>query len=139
MHGAEPRPTALVVDDDPAIREDLVESLTDAGFATTDFAHGQPALAAVEQRHFDLLLIDQWLPDIDGIQICQAAKRRYGNTAAVLLITADTRVERHVTALTLGADDVVTKPFHVEVLLARTKAKLRGCAGPACRCARETG
>jgi CheY-like chemotaxis protein len=64
MHGVEAKPTALVVDDDPAIREVFVEILDDAGFTTIDFAHGQPALAVVEQRHFDLLLIDQWLPDL---------------------------------------------------------------------------
>ena len=121
----ETRRTALVVDDDPAIREVLAEILEDAGFTTTAFAYGQPALAAMAPRHFDLLLIDQWLPDLNGIQICEAAHERYGNTAAVLLITADERTERHTTALMLGADDVVTKPFHVEVLLARTEAQLR--------------
>ena len=125
-NAVETRRTALVVDDDPATREVLVEILADAGFTTTDFAHGQPALSAVEQRHFDLLLIDQWLPDLNGIQICEAAKQQYGATAAVLLVTADARVERHITALTAGADDVVMKPFHVDVLLARSEAKLRG-------------
>ncbi len=121
----ETRRTALVVDDDLAIREVLVEILDDAGFATTDYDHGLPALAAVGQRHFDVLLVDQWLPDINGIQICAAAHERYGDTAAVMMVTADSRTERHVTALTLGADDVVTKPFHVDVLLARIEAKLR--------------
>ena len=116
--------TALVVDDDPAIREVLVEILDDAGYATTAFDRGLPALAALAQRHFDVLLIDQWLPDINGMRICAAAQES-GTAAAVLMITADARVERHITALTLGADDVVAKPFHVDVLLARIEAKLR--------------
>ena len=122
----ETRRTALVIDDDPNIREMLVELLAPAGFTTTAFDRGRPALAAIDQRHFDLLLIDQWLPDLNGIQICEAAHERYGNTAAVLLVTADHRSERHIAALTLGADDVVTKPFHLDVLLARIEAKLRG-------------
>ena len=124
-NGVETRRTALAVDDDPAILELLVGILDEAGFTTTAFARGLPALAAINQRHFDLLLIDQWLPDIDGIQICEGAHARYGNTAAVLLVTADTGAERHITALTVGADDVVTKPFDIDVLLARIEAKLR--------------
>ncbi len=102
-----------------------MEILADAGFTTTDFAQGQLALAAVAQRHFDLLLVNQWLPDLNGIQLCEAAHARYSTTAAVLLVTADPRAERHITALTLGADDVVTKPFDVDMLLARIAPKLR--------------
>lgn len=116
--------TALVVDDDPAIREVLVELLDEAGFATTAFDRGRPALAALAQRQFDVLLIDQWLPDINGMRICAAAQES-GTPAAVFLLTADPRLERHVTALTLGADDVVAKPFHIDILLARIEAKLR--------------
>jgi DNA-binding response OmpR family regulator len=121
---AEPGRTALVVDDDPAILEVLVEILDEAGFATTTFDRGLPALAALAERHFDVLLVDQWLPDINGIRICAAAQEA-GTTGAILMITADSRVERHITALTLGADDVVAKPFHVDMLLARIEAKLR--------------
>ena len=122
--------TALVVDDDYGIRELLVNLLDDLGFITTAFDRGGPALAAVNQGHFDLLLVDQWLPDLNGVQICEAAYQRYGNTAAILMITADTGPERHITALTLGADDVVTKPFDIDVLLLRITAKLRGKRTP---------
>ncbi len=124
-NAVKPRPTALVVDDDPAIREVLVELLDDEGFTTTDFASGKPALAAVEQRHFDVLLVDQWLPDMNGLQICEAARHQYGPTTVVLLVTADPRMERRVTAFNLGVDDVVGKPFHVDELLARVEANLR--------------
>ncbi len=120
------RRTALVVDDDPAIRAVLVDILDDAGFTTTDYDQGLPALAAVNRDYFDLLLIDQWLPDLNGIQICEAARERYGNTAVVLLVTADTRRERGVSALSLGADDVITKPFDMGELLARIEVRLRG-------------
>ena len=122
----ETRRTALVIDDDPDTRGMLVELLDQGGFTTTTFDRGRPALAAIDQCHFDLLLVDQWLPDLNGIQICETAHERYGDTAAVMLVTADSRTERHGTALTLGADDVVTKSFHVDVLLAWIEAKLRG-------------
>ena len=72
-----------------------MELLDAAGFATTAFERGQPALTVIGQRHFDLLLIDQWLPDLNGIQICVAAYERYDNTAAVLLVTADPRGTPH--------------------------------------------
>jgi DNA-binding response OmpR family regulator len=116
----------IVADDDYGARELLVGLLDEEGFTTTAFARGEPALAAVNQNHFDLLLVDQWLPDLDGIQICETAYARYGDTAAILMVTADPRTERHITALTVGADDVVTKPFDIDVLLARIEAKLRG-------------
>ncbi len=121
----DPARTALVVDDDPAILDLLTEILGDAGFATTCFASGVPAEAALAQQGFDLLLIDQWLPDMNGLRLCEVARDRYGNAAVVVLITADTRLERQVTALTTWADDVVGKPFDNEVLVARIEAKLR--------------
>ena len=124
-NGAHPRRTALIVDDDPGILEVLAAILEDAGFATTSYEDGEPALTALAHEHFDLLLIDQWLPDINGLQICAAARNRYGNTSIVMMITADPRMERHVTALTTCADDVVAKPFNVDVLVARIEAKLR--------------
>ncbi len=117
--------TALIVDDDPDLLNLLSEILGDVGFATRRYEFGQPALLALTQEHFDLLLIDQWLPDMNGLQICAAARQRYENGAVVMLITADPRIERHVTALTTCADDVVGKPFDVDDLVARIEAKLR--------------
>ena len=98
--GGDARRTALVDEDDPAFLALLAQILDDEGFTTTAFDRGQPALAAVNERHFDLLLVDQWLPDLNGIQICEAAHERYGDTAAVMMVTADSRTDRHVTALT---------------------------------------
>ena len=123
----QPRPTVMVVDDDPAVCELLVEIFDEAGFATTRLGLGQPALIALMQAHFDVLIIDQWLPDMNGLQICEAARHQYGPTAVVLLVTADPRMERRVTAFNLGVDDVVGKPFHVDelLLLARVEANLR--------------
>ena len=111
MKGAHSARTALVVDDDPAILDLLAEILTDAGFAPTCFALGAPAEAALAQQGFDLLLVDQWLPDMNGLRLCEVARERYGTTPVIVMITADARRERKVTALTLFVDDFVEKPL----------------------------
>ena len=121
-------PTALVVDDDPAILQLLEEILQEAGFAPTCMTHAKPALAALADRSFDLLVLDQWLPDGNGLQICEAERTYHGNEAAVLIVTADARSERQVLALQLCADDFIGKPFDVEELVARIEARLRWVA-----------
>src|SRR5919202_4646503 len=122
-------PTALVVDDDAAILELLAEVLQDAGFTPTCFTRGQPALATLAAQSFDLLLIDLWLPDLKGFALCQAARDWYGDAPTVMLITADQRVTGWITALDLGADDCLGKPFDIEELLARIGAKRRRAGG----------
>jgi DNA-binding response OmpR family regulator len=117
--------TALVIDDDRAILQVLEDLLTDAGFAPTCFTHGRPALAALAHQPFDLLLIDLGLPDLTGLEICAAARELYGDAPVILIVTADDRPLRWVTALELGADDCIGKPFDVAVLLAHIQAKLR--------------
>jgi two-component system response regulator MprA len=117
--------TALVIDDDPAILEFLEELLAEAGFVSVCFGRGQPALATLARQRFDLLLIDLWLPDLNGLEICQAARKWYGPEPVVLIITADHRVERWITAFDLGADDCIGKPFDIDELLARIHAKFR--------------
>lgn len=115
---------ALIVDDEPTIRELLNEILIDAGFNTTTFERGLPAIEAIKQRHFDVLIVDIGLPDISGMHICEQAREKYGEAVAILIITADNRTERLITALELGADDFIPKPFHIEELLARIQVKL---------------
>jgi DNA-binding response OmpR family regulator len=124
-HNERRAPTALVVDDDAATLELLAEVLQDAGFTPTCFTRGQPALATLAAQSFDLLLIDLWLPDLKGFALCQAARDWYGDAPTVMLITADQRVTSWITALDLGADDCLGKPFDIEELLARIGAKRR--------------
>ena len=117
--------TALVIDDDPAILQLLEEVLHEAGYNPTCLTHAQPALEALATRPFDVLVIDQWLPDGNGLQICEAARARYGSDPVVLIITADARKERHVLSLQLCADDFIGKPFDIEELLARIEVRLQ--------------
>jgi two-component system response regulator MprA len=120
--------TALVVDDDPAILHLLEDILQEAGFAPTCMTHAKPALAALAEHSFDLLVLDQWLPDGNGLQICEAERTYHGDESVVLILTADARRERQVLALQLCADDFIGKPFDVEELVARIEARLRWVA-----------
>jgi DNA-binding response OmpR family regulator len=121
--------TALVVDDEIPLLQLLEEVLDEAGFSVTAFGRGQPALDALASRRFDILVIDIGLPDMNGMRICEEARERYGDDVAILIITADNRKERCITALELGADDFVGKPFDVEELLARINSMLRRSSG----------
>src|SRR5919202_4125114 len=94
--------TALVIDDDPGMLTLLQVVLQDAEFATTCLTQIQPALAVLKARPFDVLVLDQWLPDGNGLQICEAARRYHGNQPAILIVTADARSQRQVLALQLG-------------------------------------
>ena len=120
--------TALVVEDDPALLELLAAVLQAAGFTPTCCTQGQAALARLADQAFDLLVLDLWLPNLPGFALCQAARERYGAGPIVILLTADQRVSSWVTALDLGADDCVGKPFDPEELLARIRAKRRRAA-----------
>jgi DNA-binding response OmpR family regulator len=117
--------TALVIDDDPGMLTLLQALLQDAGFATTCVTHIHSALEEIARHPFDVLVIDQWLPDGNGLQICEAARRYYGNQPAILIVTADARSQRAVLALQLGADDVISKPFDIHELVARIQVCLR--------------
>lgn len=116
--------TALVVEDDGANLALLDELLREDGFAPTCYARGRPALTALAQQSFDLLLIDLGLPDLNGLELCQAARAWYGAAPVIVIVTADDRARRWVTALELGADECIGKPFDLDVLLAHIHAKL---------------
>ena len=119
------RRTAIVVDDDLAVLELLTEVLVEEGFITTSFQRGSTALAALSEQPSDLLVLDVGLPDVNGISICKEARQRYGNDIIIFVITGEYQRERLVTALEIGADDFIGKPFDIEELLARIETKLR--------------
>lgn len=117
--------TALVVDDEVALLQVLESILVEADFKTTCLGLGQPALDLLAHQNFDLLIVDVGLPDMNGMRICEAARERYGDSTTIFVITADNRQQRCVTALEVGADDFLGKPFDTEELLARIDVKLR--------------
>ena len=118
------RPPAklLVVDDEAAIRRLLQTSLTRAGYLVIEAANAREAMNSVQIDKPDAVLLDLGLPDRDGIELVPLIKAA---GAAVLIVSARDATEQKVTALDLGADDYVTKPFDTEEVLARVRTALR--------------
>ena len=113
----------LVVDDDPAIRRLLARTLDRAGYAVVEAGDGRGALAGRDIDRPDLILLDLGLPDRDGLELLPLLVRP--PAPAVIVLTAREATDEKVTALDLGADDYITKPFDTEELLARVRSSLR--------------
>ncbi len=115
----------LLVDDDEELRSLLIEQLQrDGEFATAEAATAGEALSRIKTEHFDLVLLDVGLPDMDGRQACQLM-RDAGLKAPVIMLTAADSENDTVRGLDAGANDYVIKPFRFRELLARLRAQLR--------------
>ena len=114
----------LIVEDDPNVALVLEDALNAEGYTTEHAADGLRAVTAALERKFDLALLDVGLPGQDGFAVCDELRRR-GMHLPILLLTARTAPDDKVRGLRMGADDYVTKPFHVPELLARIQALLR--------------
>jgi len=122
-----PSPRLLIVDDDPELRVFLRTELEIEGYACTEAASGQQALGLIRAESWDLLLLDWTLPDFSGVEICRRLRGSDDQTP-VLMLTARDDVRERVEALDAGADDYLTKPFSIEELLARVRARLRSAS-----------
>ena len=120
---------ALVVDANREYLSLLASILQEACCTPICFERGQPALAALRQRSFDILVMAARMPDVDGLTICAAARAWHGDHPVILLLsTRDQRNDR-VTALDRGADDCMDKPVNPDELRARIEAKIRRVFG----------
>jgi len=123
-----PAPTGkriLLVDDDPALRQSLVEQLQlHEEFSTDEADTGSRALELARGQHYDIVLLDVGLPDIDGREVCRLLRRNGFKSPILMLTGADTDSDT-ILGLDAGANDYVTKPFRIGVLLARIRAQLR--------------
>ena len=122
-----PRPRLLIVDDDPELRNFLRAELEIEGYTCAEAASGQQALGLIRAESWDLLLLDWTLPDFSGVEICRRLLGSDDQTP-VLMLTAHDDVRERVEALDAGADDYLTKPFSIEELLARVRARLRSAS-----------
>ncbi|WP_432543163.1 response regulator [Kineococcus sp. SYSU DK002] len=113
----------LVVDDEPGLRRALSINLTARGWDVTVAADGAAALEAAATAHPDVVLLDLGLPDLDGLDVI--AGIRGWSPVPIIVLTARTASADAVDALDAGADDYVTKPFAMDVLLARLRAAVR--------------
>jgi DNA-binding response OmpR family regulator len=113
----------LLVDDDAALRSSLAEQLA-ADYDTSEAESGMAALAATKGERFDAILLDIGLPDADGRQVCRQL-RDDGVSAPIIMLTASAGEGDTVEGLDSGANDYVTKPFRLNVLMARLRAQFR--------------
>ncbi len=115
----------LLVDDDEALRESLTEQLRlHEDFITVEAGTGTEALNLAKREHFDAILLDVGLPDMDGREVCRLM-RRNGVKSPILMLTAAQTDADTILGLDSGANDYVAKPFRLPVLLARLRAQLR--------------
>ncbi len=118
----------LLVEDDRMIGEAIVQSLTDAAYAVDWVRDGVMAMAAVDTRVHDLVLLDLSLPGPDGHAVL-ARIRSAGGSVPVLVVSARDALDERLRGLDGGADDYVLKPFEMSELLARMRAVMRRRAG----------
>jgi len=117
------RPTVLVVDDDPHLREIVRFALEQGGFRVEEAADGRAALAQLDRGLPALIVLDIMMPELDGLAVCREVRRKH-ELPIVFLSSRDDEVDR-ILGLELGGDDYLTKPFSPRELVARVKAVLR--------------
>lgn len=115
----------LIVDDDDALRETLADQLSlHDDYKVTQAASGQEAMGIVKDQTFDLILLDVTLGDMDGRDVCRLLRKQNIKSPILMLTGADSDADT-ILGLDAGANDYITKPFKLNVLLARLRAQLR--------------
>ncbi|MGH1571447.1 response regulator transcription factor [Methylobacterium sp. P31] len=120
----------LVVEDDKDINRQVVAALEEAGYVADKAYDGEEGGYLGESEPYDAIILDMGLPKADGVTVLQKW-RRAGVKTPVIILTARDRWSDKVDGFDAGADDYVTKPFHMEELMARVRALLRRAAGHA--------
>ena len=119
-------PHILVIDDEPQIQRAIRTILTEKQFKVTTASRGEEGLALAAATEPDLIILDLGLPDMDGVEVCQRL-REWTQIPIIILSVRDSERDK-VSALDMGADDYLTKPFGIEELLARVRVALRHSA-----------
>jgi len=114
----------LLIEDEETLRETLTLNLELEGYEVESRSDGRDLMQELQQQHFDLLILDVMLPEIDGFTLCQQV-RLNGLRLPILMLTAKGSSEDRITGLRKGADDYLTKPFHLEELLLRIQNLLK--------------
>jgi two-component system KDP operon response regulator KdpE len=114
----------LVIDDEPPIRRFLRTSLSAQGYSVLEAEDGETGLALLQRNAIDLIVLDLGLPGIGGLDVLKKL-REGGSAVPVIVLSSRDDETGKVTALDIGADDYVTKPFGMDELLARIRAAVR--------------
>ncbi len=120
----------LVVEDEPALQEQLKRELAGQGYTVDASGDGKEALYFATDYPYDAAIVDLGLPGLSGLELITELRAK-GNRLPILILTARGRWQDKVQGLEAGGDDYLTKPFQTEELLARLKALLRRAAGAA--------
>ncbi len=122
----------LVVEDEPTLAAQLATALREVGYAVDSACNGVDAhfMGDDESQSLDAVILDLGLPQMDGITVLKKW-RAAGRTVPVLILTARDNWHEKVAGIDAGADDYLTKPFHMEELLARLRALIRRAGGHA--------
>ncbi len=115
----------LMVDDDADLREALADQLVlTEEFDVFEAGSGADGLVRAKEQHYDLVILDVGLPDMDGRELCRLM-RKQGVKCPILMLTGHTTDSDTILGLDAGANDYVAKPFKLPVLLARIRSQLR--------------
>ncbi len=114
----------LLVEDEEEIRKIINMNLVMEGYEVVTADNGMKALEIAQNQHFDLIILDVMLPELDGFQICEQVRLRNSKVGIIIVSAKDTSQDR-ITGLKLGADDYLTKPFNLEELLLRIAKLLK--------------
>ena len=117
------KPVILVVDDEPQILRVMRASLPIRGYEVVTASSGEEALDQLSKQATDLVILDLAMPEMSGLEVCRRV--REFSSVPIIVLSAKGSESDKVTALDLGADDYVTKPFGMDELLARVRAVLR--------------
>ena len=116
--------TVMIVDDERSIRLSLRTILSSLGFTIVEACRGEEALALVRTTQFDAVLLDINMPGIGGVDVCRIM-RKVSPRLPIVMLTVQGLDERKVEAFDAGADDYITKPFHLGELTARLRVAVR--------------
>jgi two-component system, OmpR family, alkaline phosphatase synthesis response regulator PhoP len=117
----------LLVEDEESIRAGIRINLELQGYEVIEAADGKQALKKVDEQHFDLVILDVMLPEVDGFQVCERIRLTNTSLPIIFLTAKDTTLDK-ITGLKRGADDYLTKPFALEELLLRVHNLLKRAA-----------
>jgi len=121
---AEKKFSILLVEDEENLQEALKLNLELEGYNVSSSYDGAHALKMVQQEHFDLMILDVMLPELDGITVCETIRLNNSSLPILILSAKNTSADR-VMGLKKGADDYLTKPFNLEELLLRVHKLIR--------------
>jgi two-component system alkaline phosphatase synthesis response regulator PhoP len=114
----------LLVEDEEHLQEALKLNLELENYEVSCSSDGADALKVVHQEHFDLIILDVMLPEVDGMAVCESMRLQHINVPILMLSAKNTSADR-VAGLKKGADDYLTKPFNLEELLIRVENLIR--------------